>query len=61
MVERVVEIAERRMRTRLWGEPQTMKWLEATVDDMEAGRVTPFVIAERLLAEFGNLVTGKAQ
>ena len=61
MVERVVEIAERRMRMRLWGEPQTMKWLEATVDDMEAGRVTPFVIAERLLAEFGNLVTGKAQ
>jgi LAO/AO transport system kinase len=61
MVERVVEIAERRMRTRLWGEPQTMKWLEATVDDMEAGRVTPFVIAERLLGEFGNLVTGKSQ
>ncbi len=61
MVERVVEIAERRMRTRLWNEPRTMQWLEQRVNDLEAGRVTPFVVADRLLAEYGNLVTGKSQ
>lgn len=61
MVERVVEIAERRMRMRLWEEPRTMQWLEDKVDDMEAGRVTPFVVADRLLAEHGNLVTGKSE
>jgi LAO/AO transport system kinase len=58
MMERVVEIAERRMRSRLWGQPSTMKWLEARVDDLEAGRATPFNVADALLEQHGNLVTG---
>ena len=59
LMERVVEVAERRMRTRLWGEPATMRWLEARVDDLEAGRATPFNVADALLAQHGHLVTGK--
>lgn len=58
LVERVVEVAERRMRSRLWDEPEIMRWLEAKVDDLEAGRLTPVAVADLLLAEHGNLVTG---
>lgn len=58
LIERVVEVAERRMKHRLWDEPGTMRWLEARVDDLEAGKVTPVAVADSLLAEHGNLVTG---
>jgi LAO/AO transport system kinase len=58
LVERVVEVAERRMRTRLWGNTATMSWIDRRVDDLEAGRATPYAVADALLAEYGNLVTG---
>jgi LAO/AO transport system kinase len=58
LIERVVEVAERRMKHRLWDEPATMRWLETKVDDLEAGKVTPVAVADSLLAEHGNLVTG---
>jgi LAO/AO transport system kinase len=61
LVERVVEVAERRMKKRLWDEPGTMRWLEARIDDLEAGRVTPVAVADSLLAEHGNLVTGTVE
>lgn len=58
IVERVVEVAERRMRRRLWGDAATMQWLDSRVDELESGTVTPYVVADQLLAEFGNLVKG---
>jgi LAO/AO transport system kinase len=58
IVERVVEVAERRMRRRLWGNAATMQWLDSRVDELESGVVTPYVVADQLLAEFGNLVKG---
>ena len=58
LLERVVEVAERRMRRRLWDDPATMRWLDSRVDDLEAGKVTPYLVADQLLAEHGNLVTG---
>jgi len=61
LVERVVEVAERRMRRRLWGEPATMKWLEGRVDELEAGAVTPYAVADDLLAGYGDLVKSEAQ
>jgi LAO/AO transport system kinase len=60
LAERVVEIAERRMRTRLW-RPATLGWIDGRVDELESGTITPFAVADELLAQFGNLVTGKAQ
>ena len=57
LAERVVEIAERRMRSRLWGIPATMSWLSARIDDLETGRATPWSVADELLAEHGNLIT----
>lgn len=56
MAERVIEIAERRMRTRLWGNAATMQWLHGRVDDLEAGTVTPYAVADDLLIEYGDLV-----
>jgi LAO/AO transport system kinase len=61
LVERVVEVAERRIRTRLWGNAATMRWIEDRVDDLEAGRATPYAVADALLAVHGNLVKGDQQ
>jgi LAO/AO transport system kinase len=61
LMERVIDVAERRMRSRLWGQPSTMRWLEGRVDDLEAGRATPFNVADALLEQYGNLVTGKTE
>jgi LAO/AO transport system kinase len=58
IVERVVEVAERRMRRRVWGDATTMQWLDSRVDELESGVVTPYVVADQLLTEFGNLVKG---
>jgi LAO/AO transport system kinase len=58
IIERVVEVAERRMRRRLWGEPSTMQWLDDRVSELEAGTVTPYVVADELLAQYGDLVKG---
>jgi LAO/AO transport system kinase len=60
LAERVVEIAERRMRSRLW-RPATLQWIDGRVDELESGSTTPFVVADELLEQFGNLVTGQAQ
>ena len=58
IVERVVEVAERRMRRRLWDDSATMKWLDDRVDDLEAGAVTPYAVADELLGTYGDLVKG---
>ena len=61
IVERVVEVAERRMQRRLWSDTPTMKWLEARVDELESGAVTPYAVADQLLQEYGDLVKGAKQ
>ena len=58
IVERVVEVAERKMRRRLWGEAAAMQWLDARVDELESGSVTPYVVADQLLETYGDLVKG---
>jgi hypothetical protein len=58
MVERVVEVAERRMRHRLWDDARTMAWLEEQVDLLESGAATPYAVADQLLAKYGDLVKG---
>ena len=58
IVERVVEVAERRMRKRLWEDEKTMQWLNGRVDELESGRVTPYMVADELLSGFGDLVKG---
>ena len=61
LVERVVEVAERKLRRRLWSDAATMEWLRGRVDDLEAGVVTPYLVADDLLATYGDLVKRAAK
>jgi LAO/AO transport system kinase len=48
--ERVVDAAERRVRARLWEDGAVQAWLDAQLDALESGAVTPIAVAESLLA-----------
>src|SRR5512141_488322 len=61
IVDRVVEVVERKMRRRLWGEQSAREWLNARVDELESGAVTPYVVADQLLETYGALVKGATQ
>jgi LAO/AO transport system kinase len=56
--ERVVEIAERTMRSRLWGDAGTLASLEARIPEMESGKIHPFAVAQELVAGSGDLLAG---
>ncbi len=57
-VERVIEVVEKRMHQRLLGDAETTTWIKGRVDELESGSVTPYVVADDLLRNFGHLVTG---
>jgi len=58
IVERVVEVVEKRMNQRLLGSTDVMAWIQGRVDELESGTVTPYVVANDLLGRFGHLVNG---
>jgi LAO/AO transport system kinase len=55
--ERVVEVTEDRIRRRLWRDAGTTEWVDAQLDALEAGSITPFAVADALLARSGDLLT----
>ncbi len=55
--ERVVEVVEDKTRRRLWGDAATNAWLEERLPALEAGRATPFEIADALLSRSADLLT----
>ena len=55
--ERVVEVVEHKLRSRLWGDADTNAWVEAQLPALEAGETTPFAVGDRLLARSGDLLT----
>ncbi|HEX5972854.1 MAG TPA: methylmalonyl Co-A mutase-associated GTPase MeaB [Gemmatimonadaceae bacterium] len=57
--ERVVEVAEDRMRRRLWNDADTNDWLDARLPALESGEATPFAVADALLARSADLLTRK--
>lgn len=57
--ERVVEIAERLVRGRLWSDPATTRALDDALPSLEAGTVSPFAVAESLLGGAGDVVAGR--
>jgi LAO/AO transport system kinase len=61
IVERVVEVAERRMRQRLWDDQRATQWLDSRVDELESGKVTPYMVADELLSVYGDLVKGETK
>jgi len=48
--EQVVGIVERHLRERMWRDPQANAWLDAQLPALEGGSVTPFAVADALLA-----------
>jgi LAO/AO transport system kinase len=57
--ERVIDVVEQKVRTRLWKDKQTMEWLDQQLPSVEEGTATPFAVADRLLAKSGDLVRGR--
>jgi LAO/AO transport system kinase len=56
--ERVMEVVELQLRTRLWRDGETRAWLDAQLPAVEAGEVAPFAVADALRARSGELLTG---
>jgi len=56
--ERVMEVVEQQVQTRLWRDDATIAWLEAQLPALEAGRLAPFAVADQLRARSGALLTG---
>jgi len=57
--ERVVDVVEETTRRRLWTDAATAAWLDDRLSELEAGRETPFAVADALLARSADLLTGR--
>jgi LAO/AO transport system kinase len=55
--ERVVDVVEARVRSRLWQDEGTNEWLAGQIGALETGATNPFDVADALLARSGNLLT----
>jgi LAO/AO transport system kinase len=55
--ERVAEVVEQKVRQRLWRDAGTSAWIEERLERLEAGSLTPFGVADDLLARSGELIT----
>ena len=56
--ERVMEVVEQQVRQRLWQDAETLAWLDAQLDGLEAGTLVPFAVADALRARSDALLTG---
>jgi LAO/AO transport system kinase len=56
--ERVMEVVEQQVRQRLWQDQETLSWLDAQLDGLEAGSLVPFAVADSLRARSAALLTG---
>lgn len=55
--ERVVDVVEARVRSRLWQDPATNAWLDDQLGALEAGATNPFDVADTLLAKSSDLIS----
>jgi LAO/AO transport system kinase len=58
--ERVVEIVEQKVRQRLWSDGATLEWVDGRLGELESGGVTPFAVADELLARGAALLAVEA-
>ena len=56
--ERVVDVAEQRVRRRLWTDGATAAWIDERIPELESGATTPYAVADALLARSGELLAG---
>ena len=47
--EQVLQIAEGRLRRRVWNDPQLVAYLDQTIEALEGGSVSPFRVADQVL------------
>ena len=59
--ERVAEIVERTLQTRLWSDSETSAWLGSRIPELVSGKTNPFEVAQQLVARSGDLMTGRAK
>ena len=57
--DRVIEAVEQKLRQRLWSHVETRSWLESEIPALEAGRSTPFSVADELLRRSAELIAGE--
>lgn len=55
--ERVMDVVEGRVRSRLWTDAGTNQWLDEQLPALESGSTNPFDVADALLARSGPLLT----
>lgn len=55
--EQVIDVAEQRIRGRLWGDAGIQALIDEQLPALESGVATPFVVAESILARGANLLT----
>jgi len=55
--ERVVDVVEARVRTRMWTDRETNEWLDSKLGALEAATTNPFDVADELLSRSGDLLT----
>jgi LAO/AO transport system kinase len=55
--ERVVDVVEGKVRSRLWQDAGTNRWLDDQLGALETGATNPFDVADALLAHSGDLLT----
>ena len=49
--EQVMDVAEYRLRRRLWNDPQVLAFIDSVIPRIERGEVSPYGIADELLAK----------
>lgn len=55
--EQILEVAEQRLRRRVWDDPAIQAFVEGALADVEAGTSTPFGIADELLRRGAGILT----
>lgn len=55
--EQVIEVAEQRMRRRVWEHPEIRDFIEAHLPQVASGETSPFAIADELLRRAAGVLT----
>jgi LAO/AO transport system kinase len=54
--EQVLQIAEARLRRRVWNDPQLVAYLDQTIAALESGDVSPFRVADVVLKKSAGII-----
>lgn len=54
--EQVLQIAEGRLRRRVWNDPQLVAYLDQTIEALESGGVSPFRVADQVLQRTAGII-----